>query len=1120
MCMINLLLTKTIDSTCLLKKLKENRDKGLKKHLFIVPDRVVMSYEMLIFDYLNIEGSMDITVDSFRTLASRINKTDKKVLNQQTEIMLIRKIIEDNAKELKFYKTAVNYVGFAKEVLDLIALIRGNGISTDTLKALIENPAFPEKYRNKTKDILLLYSEYIKILKDDYSDYISNLEYLIDHFHESEEYANTNIYIAEFDSFSKIELDIISAFAASAPNVYLSLPYTKGENDYIFPKDTIDKIIATAKDIGVNLVKEDLYKDEKLAPGFKELYENLYAYMPIKKLDKKLDNISVMVAKNPEEEVKTLAIQIKQLVQNPKLDVRYKDIACVCCDTANYKDTIETVFKRYDIPYFSDTKEQLSNQCLTRLLLNGLKINLNGYLQIDVFSFIKDLPVLEEFSIEDINEFENYCLQYGIEYEPKFKNDFSYNKDEHFQIKQNQLNKLRKKIVAILDALSLKECVNVSDYVKRIKNFFEAINAEKLTDDLAQKQLDLGYDAASSVTNQVYKKISAVIDQMDLLLGECRIGKEKFLKILESTFASIEIATIPMYIDCVYVGDLEKSRYEKKKYLFVIGANESMFPREIQERGLLSDDEFEKWNKLNVKIYPDLKGANRDAKLNVLMALMRPQNELCISYPLVDMQANPLEKANIVGDICRIIGQVNKDGEAEPRALDTPSNDWTKEDFAIFVGAKENALEAFIEIKNLVDSNLLEKTELVTKVLSSLYFLAKKEDNKEIDVDQVIKGERVIDEDIKDGDVLPQGTLSSSKIESYFKCPFAYCIENILRIKDRKIAGVDVRDTGIILHECMEKYFTQKNYLDKTHDEIFAFVVKTVKEAIVENPDFSYLEEPEFKLVYDNFVNNAVVSIELLVQKILATGTKFTPYKMEARFASTKGMNGKDPVYGPMIIKGISGPIQIHGEVDRIDKYDNMIYTLDYKSKGSISFDLKDIVWGVKLQSMLYLKKVADEEHALPAGAFYLSLGENISKDAKEDKLRYVGVYLNDEQAIIAMDKSVYDSLESVQSELFPIKKSVKKDGTQSYGPAPHCAQLELEQFKKLFAYLEALIVKAQKEMQEGYIKISPIAIGSKGTPCRYCKYKSMCRIDDNEEKIRKIKTSLKSDELIDILGK
>ena len=134
--MVNLILTKTIDSKYILEKMKPYALN--KKYLIIVPDRIVLSYEMLVLDYLKLPGAMNIEVRSFRTLADAVLKENEaKTLNQQTEIMLIRKIIEDNSGKFLYYKKASSFVGFAKEVLDLIALIRGNGISIDQIRKVV-----------------------------------------------------------------------------------------------------------------------------------------------------------------------------------------------------------------------------------------------------------------------------------------------------------------------------------------------------------------------------------------------------------------------------------------------------------------------------------------------------------------------------------------------------------------------------------------------------------------------------------------------------------------------------------------------------------------------------------------------------------------------------------------------------------------------------------------------------------------------------------------------------------------------------------------------------------------------------------------------------------------------
>ena len=69
------------------KKLKEE---PTAKILVIVPDRLVLTYHAKLFDYLNIEGSANIEVTSFRVLAKRSIKGKKlKILDSQSLTLLL-----------------------------------------------------------------------------------------------------------------------------------------------------------------------------------------------------------------------------------------------------------------------------------------------------------------------------------------------------------------------------------------------------------------------------------------------------------------------------------------------------------------------------------------------------------------------------------------------------------------------------------------------------------------------------------------------------------------------------------------------------------------------------------------------------------------------------------------------------------------------------------------------------------------------------------------------------------------------------------------------------------------------------------------------------------------------
>ena len=1102
--MVNLYLTKTIDSKYIIDAMKPySKD---KKYLVIVPDRIVLSYEMLVLEALGLPGATNVEVRSFRTLADAVLKDNEaKTLNQQTEIMLIRKIIEDNQGKFLYYKKASSFIGFAKEVLDLIALIRGNGIDVDQIRNL--SSRLDQKYHNKTADILLIYESYMNLLNEGYSDYISKLEGLKEAFRDSI-YSDYDVYISEFDTFSKIEMDIIFEMIKSVGKVYITLPYSDNKgNNYLYPKKTAEGIEKLARDAGQNCNVIEVYKQEDLDEGakykFREVISNeLFSFSKYES-EKYLEGVKIQVAKNPEEEIKALAIQIKELIRKNK---RYKDIAVVCCDVANYTAIIQSVFRKYNIPFFADTKEQLVNQNLSKILINAIKTKINNYSQADVFAFAKELDAL--ISRSDLNEFENYCLQYGIDFENKFTQPFVCPGDIE---RQDRVNVTREKILDYLSPLNFKECVEVKDFTNCIREFLDKVNAQKLCEDLSKEQMDLGYNIESSVTKQVPKKIYAILDQFEAMLGSTKMTLQRFFKILESTLASVTITTIPMYIDCVYVGDLQKSRYERKDFIFIVGANDGVFPVEAQEGGLLTSQEFLEWQSKGVEIYPSIKDVNRDAKLNVMMVLFKPKEALFISYPLVDMQTNKLETSSAVTELLRIIKQGpidEKTGECEFQAyaIDAPSDDWTLEKYAWYVGSRKNALEVYLELKAKVESNSLTLTDTLKKVMKSLYEISKQELQDEEKVKQLDSGKREVDKSIEGFSVLPKGELSMSKFEKYLQCPFKYCIDNVLYLQEREIAGVKVQDTGTILHMIFEAFFSKEDYDKMSDEEITTFVINLMDAIITKEPKYSYLNEPEFKSVYNSIINNATTSLKILVKKMEVTA--FRPYKLEARFAETES-HGKSPIWHSM---DIGDGIKINGEIDRVDSLDKngtkRVLVIDYKTKRDVSFTKDDITYGNKLQPLIYLMEVADVEKAIPVGALYLSLQDSVGSTSKEDKMKYAGLVINTDSNLNDLDKTIATDVKSWQSALFPLKlKSLKSGEIVAPGGS---SLVTKEEYEELCEYAKKMLKKVAKEMKEGFIKATPLARKNDDDPheCKYCKYKTMCGIESFPEKIRNINTN------------
>ena len=67
------------------------------------------------------------------------------------------------------------------------------------------------------------------------------------------------------------------------------------------------------------------------------------------------------------------------------------------------------------------------------------------------------------------------------------------------------------------------------------------------------------------------------------------------------------------------------------------------------------------------------------------------------------------------------------------------------------------------------------------------------------------------------------------------------------------------------------------------------------------------------------------------------------------------------------------------------------------------------------------------------------------------------------------------------------------------------------KEFENLSSYTEALTKKATSEILEGFIKPTPLK-SADGLACRYCEFRQLCGIENNEESLIRIAKSSAKD--------
>ena len=1090
--MINIILTPILTSKPILKKIKENFD-GKSRHLLIVPDRFTLSYEKSaidfignndestqkeVLDYLGIRGSFELEVSSFSKLADRFLKRKAlRLLDKQSEIMLLRKVIEENKDSLVCFGRAIKQASFAEEMYAAISQIRNSGVSVEQLQAL--DGKLDSKTQMKTRDIALLYSRYVQALQQGYVDGTSKLQAFANGIEDSE-LADYHIYLTDFTSLTRVEKDIVQAMMKTAMSFDACLLSSVYDNSFIYPQSMQDDFVAMAQRVG-QIVNIERY-DPCLGGDMGALQRGLFSCEK-PTAPSRSGQVKLYVADDVEQEIKHVARQINSLIRSG--EARYKDIAIVCPDFEGYGDEIYKIFQDYGVSYYCDVKTPLITQALPKTLYAAIKAKLSGYGQREVLAYAKS--PLTGLDYEDVCIFENYCLEKGVEY-GKF-----LDKWEIECVEDERAERVRAYLMDSLSKLDI-DVKTVAEASVSVNAFLLACDLEKKNQALAQKQSQEGLSVESAVTAQCYDKVKKILDQAVGIMGDTAMDMDKFLSVLFSAIAGAEVSTTPLYVDSVFVGDMTSSRYEDVKYMFVLGANENCFPSQSAGNGIVAERESTAWAKSGVVVEPDVKARNRMQKLNILTTLLKAEKRLTISYALKDSLMQPCTCSSTleyIGELCGV----------EILNVD----DWTNvkaDDRLRLLSTDGNILQEFIEMVRLTKNNMWGRSDEELDLLDKVYTIACKKHGREY-VDGLLTEDRHTSSQIDvEGVAWNKGSSSASQFECYFNCPFKHYANYVLKLRRREEAKLEVSDLGTYLHAIAEQYFTDPKCCEYTPDEQREIVYEIYDKLCQENKKLAILtSQPTGMSLKNKITSRAWFMIQKLTQKMQYT--KFRPYACEKKFGF--GEEGDLPA---VAIDNGNRVINIKGIIDRIDTYQDKFFVIDYKSKSHIDFKPKNVLFGDRIQMLIYIMAVATQKSFTPAGMFYVLMNDKYvnPKDDAEKRFRYVGYVDASEDNIADLDNRLTQDAD-VKSDLFDLKRTVSAKGSKLSGSI-----LTSKEIEATCDYVKKLIAKAAKEIDEGYAEPKPLKDG-----CKYCDYKNMCGFEQMQRQERDFE-SIKIAKMIELV--
>ena len=557
----------------------EIKENGMSegRHIVIVPDQFALLSEMEVLDYLGIKSSFNIEVAGFSRLATRVlGDRSLTMLNQVTSVMLLKRVIMESESELNCYSSVSKKAGYVSEIYAVITNMRNSKITPEQLR----NTASKTRglISNKLIDIALLYERYLKLLATNYADMGSELESLAREIPNLEYIQNAHIYVVDFHELTRVKMDILSAFIEHSQSFTMGIvDMPDAKNSRLYPSFLVKFLTAEADRLNISLSRADVLEDmckERL-----EIADRLYSY------DLQCDmesagHFEIKIADNKKHEVRGVARYIRRLVVEE--NYRYRDIVIVASDTDSYKKIIAKEFADFEIPFYLDDKTNLMTTAVAKLLTSASEAVRKNMRKSEMLRLSKCAII--GLAQSDVNSFERYVEKYSINFS-RFAESFAIGLDD---VLYSGAEIVRSRLYDMLEPLR-RSASSTSEYMENVKEFYlSAIGDSYEQYIISVSNIDKRMGKVAEIARD---KVDNCIAQIQGLFEEMELPLMELIEIMITAFASIEISTIPQFVDSVFIGQADKSKYQHNKIMFLLGASDGNYPNEANSGGVITASE-------------------------------------------------------------------------------------------------------------------------------------------------------------------------------------------------------------------------------------------------------------------------------------------------------------------------------------------------------------------------------------------------------------------------------------------------------------------------------------------------------------------------------------------------
>lgn len=976
----------------------------------IIPDQFSLVYDRKLYDFLGAEAFNKITIVGPDRLAERLiekhGSSGKYCDDNARLIMMYKACKEFEALNCaKYYSRSLSKGSFFENVCDTIDELRQSAYSADTLAAKAES--LTGTVADKLYDISQLYSLYlVQLEKHGLKDTNSAMAEAVELIRELNYFENCDVYFDSFSSFTGDQKRMLEAIFAQANSVTAALTIGSGRNadanltPFKVCIQTCTELEGIAKATGHTVmphITADKYEYKSAA--IRTLSDRIFA--PAAKPSDCADGVRIVPVSDTYSEAEYVFAQIRSLVNSG--DYKYGDIAVISRDLEECASVLDDMAYRYDVPLFCDIRKNVS-QSSPVLFVNAVFdcIISKSFRTRSILSYIKS--PLSNISVKRAADIEEYCFKWSVDGDMWLSEFTASDRQDKKQRRKelSRINDTRQKIIDDLkklkdectDATAGKISAALGSFMRRVGLHDDVFTNLKALS-IAQNETSL---EISRVFNQLWQRFLSAIGSIQDILANEKITAKEYYELLKTMLSQMTVSSPPQRLNSVIAASAQHTRLSDIKVAFIIGANDGHFPKNIHMQGLFSEHEKKMLKEsADIEMEKRLETNIQAERFSCFQALSCPSHELYICVPSADRKGELLSPSPLIS---QIKGMFCKNITLDTSALglelycSTPKAALHKYAELIRIApdkaaAIKAALERSVDITRGRLSDLTAGSSDVKTALEKQLEQLEYCYQQMLTIDSQLKAKgHSLDKSIAKNLLLKAPfRLSSTKMETYFKCPFQFFCHYGLSIRKPYKVEINSTNTGSINHKCLEETMMDENgryrgdaFVNMTPEAIKAEVNVLVREYIKNEMGGMFGKDETFKAEVKKLKNNIVQIIRHVQEEM--RNTDYIPYACEFKLTKDDGTS----LLPIKVSEESDDQIEIEGSIDRVDTLEldgnSYVRIIDYK-KGNKKFSFSNVYHGLNLQMLLYMLtvtsedvKVVPDKQLMPAGVLYMRTGE------------------------------------------------------------------------------------------------------------------------------------------------